>query len=102
MESEFLGKGGMLRSRLSTSTDLKESQTNNVNHLLPASNDWKQRVKHKTTCTVFHKRGQSGVSKATSSKGPTLEELPLGELKERLNHRDRYLQELIEMIVSNE
>jgi hypothetical protein len=78
MESEFLVKGGMLRSRLSTSTDLKESQTQNSNYLLPAANDWKQRVKHKTTCTVFHKRGQSGASKATPSKGCTLEQLPLG------------------------
>ncbi len=91
----------MLQSRLSTSSDLKESQTKNSRPILP-TNDWKQRVKHKTTCTVFHKRGHSGTSKAAApSKTSTLEGMPLGELKERLGQRDRYLQELIEKIVSN-
>ena len=30
--------------------------------------DWKNRIRHKNSCTVFHKRTQSGYSKATPSK----------------------------------
>lgn len=71
------------------SSDLNTDRSNNVEA------DWKNRIKQKNSCTVFRKRSQSGIAKTTEMSTENLDSLSVIDLKEQLNCREKYLQNLI-------
>ena len=97
MENEQIRGLRIKSSRATQQPSLRESEVNTSR--VDQGSDWKERTRHKNSCTVFHKRMQSGFSKTIHSN---LEALPVCDLKEQLAVREKYLQELIEKIVVNE
>jgi hypothetical protein len=89
------------KTKTTSSSDLISNNLN-TNGSNNTGDNWKSRIKTKNSCTVFRKRSQSGIAKTTEMSTDNLDSLSTIDLKEQLNIREKYLQNLIERIVITE
>jgi hypothetical protein len=89
MESSAYYRLNYDSSRITNKASSSDFIPNSFNTDLSDNNgaDWKNRIKQKNSCTVFRKRSQSGIAKATEISTENFETMPNIDLKEQLNAR---------------